>query len=497
MGPPPSLDAVLFDLDGTLVVIAGTEEELEAAAALPEKQDAEHGTIVFVREINCLRFVLSGEINNTMDQLLTRLIDDFQERGLPVPTPRDLPLAEVDGKASTLIGMRRVGKTWTCFERIHSLLSEGIDKQRILYLNFEDERLLPFTAADFQVILDCYYARFPHLKDARCFVFFDEIQRIEGWEMFIRRLLDTENLSVWITGSSSKLLSTEIATSLRGRSLSTEVFPLSFAEYLRFHGAQIPIAGRYGSRARAEMQNQVRQYLVRGGFPEIQSIAEEDVRRQTLRDYVDVMILRDVVERHSIRNVTALRHLVRHLLAAPTSRFSVSRFYNGLRSRGVQCTKNDLYLFLGHLQDAYLVFPIPIHSRSEKARQVNPRKVYVIDNGLLEAHSFGMTEDRGALLENMVHLRLRSLGQSPEYYVTRSGAEVDFVVPGRRASDRRLVQVCWSLSSPATREREVRSLREAMQELRLKEGTIVTWSEDGHDEGITLVPAWKWLLEHS
>jgi len=101
------------------------------------------------------------------------------------------------------------------------------------------------------------------------------------------------------------------------------------------------------------------------------------------------------------------------------------------------------------------------------------------------------------LLENMVHLRLRSLGQSPEYYVTRSGAEVDFVVPGRRASDRRLVQVCWSLSSPATREREVRSLREAMQELRLKEGTIVTWSEDGHDEGITLVPAWKWLLEHS
>jgi predicted AAA+ superfamily ATPase len=153
-----------------------------------------------------------------MQETISRIIDEFHERDFPNPVPRDRTAVEVEGKATTVVGMRRVGKTWFCYERMRALLDEGVAKERLLYLNFEDERLLPFAAADFQTILDSYYRKFPDFKEDRCYLFLDEIQRIEGWEKFVRRILDTENLSVWVTGSSSKLLSTEIATSLRGRS---------------------------------------------------------------------------------------------------------------------------------------------------------------------------------------------------------------------------------------------------------------------------------------
>jgi predicted AAA+ superfamily ATPase len=150
---------------------------------------------------------------------------------------------------------------------------------------------------------------------------------------------------------------------------------------------------------------------------------------------------------------------------------------------------------LDHLTDAYLVHQVPIHSRSEKARLVNPRKIYVSDSGLLEADLSRMSEDRGALLENVALAHLRRQGWQPEYVVTESGLEVDFLLPARKAVDRRLIQVCWTLEDETTRKREVRALREAMKELRVKTGTIVTWNESGEvDQGIEVVPAYRWLL---
>lgn len=211
------------------------------------------------------------------------------------------------------------------------------------------------------------------------------MQRVEGWEAFVRRGLDTENISVWVTRSSSKLLSREIATSLRGRSLTTEILPRSFSEFLRFQGEEPPDGSTFGSRTRARLRNQVDRFLERGGLPEMQRIDDARIRREVLREYLDVMILRDVIE-------------------------------------------HDLYAFLDHLADAYFVFPIPIHARSEKVRQVNPKKVYIIDTGFLRAVSFDMTEDRGALLETAVHVHLRRKGRTPEYYTTAAGHEVDFVV---------------------------------------------------------------------
>lgn len=430
-----------------------------------------------------------------MREILDTLIDDFHERALPDLLQRDCAMARKPGKANVVVGMRRTGKTWFCYQQMEELIASGLAKERLLYLNFEDERLLPFSAGDFQLILETYYRKFPNFKDQRCYLFLDEVQRIEGWDKFVRRLLDSEDLSVCVTGSSSKLLSTEIATSLRGRSLTTEIFPFSFREYLEYRDVKLGKKGSYGSKIKATLQSGIRDYLKVGGFPEVQD-DDDELRRQVLRNYVDVVILRDVVERHKVSNVAALRALIKQIVSAPATRFSVNRFYNTLKSQGLACTKNDLYSFMDYLSDAFLVYQAPIHARSEKVRRVNPQKVYAVDVGLLEAMSSRMTEDRGAVLENLIYLHLRGQGHFPQYYVTKDGAEVDFVIiedPRRRS----LLQVCWDMSDAETRERELSTLSKAMRELGVKESTVVTWMDEGHEKnGIEIVPAWKWLLQN-
>jgi uncharacterized protein len=430
-----------------------------------------------------------------MRHILDLLIDDFHERPLPELMPRQQSLAQVAGKASCVVGMRRAGKTWFCYQQMRQLLAQGLPKERLLYLNFEDERLLPFSAADFHLVLETYFQKFPAFKHQPCYLFLDEVQRIEGWDMFVRRVLDTEQLSVYVTGSSSKLLSTDIATSLRGRSLTTEIFPFSFREFLRFHQAEPESPHRFGSAARAVLQHQIGAYLTTGGFPEVQGL-DAELRRQVLRNYVDVVILRDVVERYSISNVVALRALIRHIMSAPATRFSVNKFYQALRSQGVACTKNDLYAFLEYLTDAFLVYTAPTHARSEHVRRVNPKKVYAIDTGLLGAMAFHTMENRGALLENLVYMHLRRQGMRPEYYITQTGSEVDFVVLPDDGGERQLIQVCWDLGQSQTRQREVVALLSAMDELQVQRGIIVTWLDaDTSDDRLTIMPAWQWLLE--
>lgn len=428
-----------------------------------------------------------------MRNVLDALIDDFHERPLPELLSREQGLVRLAGKVNAVVGMRRAGKTWFCYQHMKELMEQGVSKSRILYLNFEDDRLLPFSSADFQLILETYYRKFPAHKSQQCYLFLDEAQRIDGWDAFVRRVLDTENMAVCVTGSSSRLLSTEIATRLRGRALTTEIFPLSFREFVRWHGDN-PDVHSFGSRTRALLQHHLEQFARCGGFPEVQGL-DDELRRQLLRSYVDVVILRDVIERHGVRNPMALRSMVRHLLSTPATRFSVNKYFNDLKSQGVACSKNDLYEYLDHLSDAFLVYQAPVHSRSENVRRVNPRKVYAIDTGLVEATSFHITSDKGAALENLVYMHLRVQGLSPEYYLTKDGHEVDFVVPSPRGGSPSLHQVCWDMSQESARQRETRSLHRAMDELGVEKATIITWLDEFPlNDRIDVVPAWKWLL---
>jgi len=432
-----------------------------------------------------------------MHMVLEKLIDDFYERPLPALVQREKAITVLPGKASVVLGMRRSGKTFLCYQHMKGLLAAGIPKDRLLYLNFEDDRLLPMKIGDMDGILEAYFRRAPENKAHPCTFFFDEIQAVSGWEHFVRRLLDTENISVVVTGSSSRMLSREIATCLRGRSLATEVFPYSFREFLVCHqGDAVELDNvHWGAARRARVQQAAEHYLERGGFPEVQAFPEEQ-RRQVVRNYVDVVLLRDVLERYGETNVTALRALIHQCLSAPANRLSVTKFHNNLKSQGIACSKNTLYGNLEQLEDAYLLGRVPVYSRSAAVRRVNPSKIYVCDVALASAFRQPGYDDYGYLLENLVwsHLQARDLELS--YYLSSDGLETDFVCRGNDSKRVNLIQVCWSMRNEKALARELRALKAAMCELKIDKGLIVTWLEEASlGGGITAIPFWKWAMQ--
>ncbi len=431
-----------------------------------------------------------------MDTLFEQLIADFHARPLPSLTPREVKLPALDGKIDAVIGMRRSGKTWFLFQAMQHYLKQGVPVEAMLYLNFDDERLLPMSASDLGWISETYYRMFPENRGRTCYFFFDEVQNIPGWEAWLRRLGDTEQVQIAITGSSAKLLSREIATALRGRSISTEIFPFSFRETLAFEGVHdIPVS-RPGASMRALLENRFRLYLLTGGFPEVQSLSD-DYRVRILQEYVDVVILRDIVERYQVSNILPLRTLIRHLLTTPAGLFSVNKFHNDLRSQGMICSKNKLHEYFEYLNDAYLSYPVSIHSRSERAKRINLRKVYVIDTGLANAFLRQPQSDWGHLLENFVFMELRRKGLEIEYYRTENGLEVDFIVTDRRGL-RALYQVSLNMSNPHTRKRELAALTLAMQETGMKQGRILTLDDEERiktETGvIEILPVWLWAI---
>jgi predicted AAA+ superfamily ATPase len=432
-------------------------------------------------------------------ETIDALIADFQEREIPRVTPRALALPGLPGKADVVVGMRRSGKTFFLYQQIQERLASGIDRSRLLYLNFEDERLLPLSAADLSRIPEAFYRRFPESREQLCWFFFDEIQNVPGWETFVRRLLDSEKVALVLTGSSARLLSREIATSLRGRSLSTEILPFSFAESLHHERIELPERWPPGARERSRLENRFAQYLENGGFPEVQTLSP-DLRVRVLQEYIDVVIFRDVVERHGVENLPALRYLERSLLASPAGRFSVSKLFNDLKSQGMRVGKDTLYEYLAHLEDSFLLFTATVASASARVRQVNPRKCYPIDPALAAAVSFRASSDVGHLLETVVYLELRRRGWTIGYVTTKSGYEVDFLAEDFRGS-RELVQVCADLGDLATRQRELRALEEGLQETSCERATLVTLHEEASVQiggrPVRIVPAWRWLLEPS
>lgn len=431
-----------------------------------------------------------------MDAILDQLIADFGERPMPALTRRALELPRLPGKANVMLGMRRSGKTYFLFQLIEQLEAQGVGRDRLLYLNLEDDRLLPLGVQDLQRIPEAFFRRYPASRDEKCWFFLDEIQNVEGWERFVRRLLDTEHIELVVTGSSAKMLGREIATSLRGRSLSTEILPFSFEESLRHRGLDLPESWPPPSHLRSRLEHELHHYLDEGGFPEVQGL-EPHLRVRVLQDYVDVVLLRDVAERHGISNVHVLRYLQRSLLARPSNRFSVHKLFNDLRSQGVAVSKDSLYAYLEHLEDAYLVFTTRIASRSLRVRQSNPRKCYPIDPALAAATSFQAADDTGHLLESLVYLELRRRGYQLAYAQTEAGHEVDFLAE-RDRGESTLIQVAARLDHAKTRERELRALEEAMREQGLRRSTIVTLERQETVEvesgEIEIVPAWSWLL---
>jgi predicted AAA+ superfamily ATPase len=434
-----------------------------------------------------------------MKELFKQLLIDFESFDIPHGITRAVSIPKMPPqmrKAITFIGMRRSGKTWILYQNIHDLLSQGVERQRIIYINFEDERLNELQAKDFQSLLDAYYELNPkYEKSENIFIHLDEIQVVEGWEKFVRRLLDSRQYSLYITGSSAKLLSKEIATELRGRSLSIEVFPLSFAEYLQYHAIDVDLQ-RIPSKKRAVLLHYMQTYLQKGGFPEVLG-ATDWLHREVLQNYIRVVLYRDVAERHAISNISLLEKWMVHCLQNPASHLSINKVYGHFKSLGLQVSKNSLYEWLEFFEDAYCLFSVKCFDLSERKSSLKTRKVYPVDPGLINAFAIHPNTKLSQSLETAVFCHLRAFSESIYYYMTEQNWEIDFLLQTAEGQ-LHLYQVSVSLKDTTTYEREVRALTQAMKELGLKNGIIITMEEEQElstPEGIIFVmPIWKFLL---
>jgi len=432
-----------------------------------------------------------------MRELIRQKIVDALSAPVPEFTRRDTRLPRVKGKAVAVIGMRRTGKTTFLWQVLADRLKQGVEREALLYFNFEDERLAGLATTDLHLVVEEYYRLHPELRDQRRAVFFlDEIQVVPGWETFARRLLDTERVELFLSGSSARLLSREVATSMRGRAMEALVHPFSFREYLRHHG-QEPVLklDRLPKAARSGLNKHLRQYLLCGGFPEAQKVELRD-RVELLRGYVDTALIRDVIERHAVSHPVALRWMVRHLLGNAGGYFSVAKFLGDLRSQGVSVAKDTLHAYLAHLEDAFLIRAVSIAADSERRKMVNPRKVYPIDSGLIPVFDRSGKSNLGHALETCVLLELERRGAEIGYVRTTGGFEVDFLA---RYPDSRqeLIQVCADLDSPVTRERETRALLAAATEHRRATLHLISLEPElSRDlpKGVTAHAAVDWLL---
>ncbi len=384
--------------------------------------------------------------------------------------PRSIMFPQSDLMIRVAVGMRRAGKTYTLYQRINELLNQGISKEQILFIDFEDDRLLPMTAKEMGQLLDEFYSVYPINHQRKCYMFLDEVQNIENWHQVIRRYHKSKNVELTITGSSAKLLSKEINTSLRGRSLSVEVMPYSFDEFRIAQNLPVP-KPPFGRQAYDVSSKQLLDFFTIGGFPAVQKMHLHEWR-ETLQGYVDSVILKDIIERYKISNITLLTYLAKSLLINAATLFSVNKFYNDIKSQGYHVSRETIYNYLGYIEDAFLIFSVPVYSESARGQQTVPNKIYAIDNGLINAYSLKIKDINHKFLENQVYLDLRRQGKDIYYYHTKEGYEVDFVTVDK-SGNRELIQVTWDMNDPKTAEREQRALKAAVIELGIK-GRILT-----------------------
>ena len=364
----------------------------------------------------------------------------------------ELERAKALPHAVIISGLRRAGKSTLLAQLAHHL-----GEDTFYYLNFEDERLLGFEAEDANYL----FGLLVELFGERSIFVVDEIQNVDGWEHFVRRFMEM-GLKFYITGSNASLLSRELGSRLTGRYVPIELFPFSFIEFLRFRGYTVPDLARLTTVDTARLQGYLGEYLRLGGIPEPLKYPDLPLAR-TLYDDV---LYRDIAVRHRIAEVRALKELAFYLMSNPASLVSFNKLKDQLQLGSVNTVKN----YIGYLENSWLLFTMNVYDFSVKRQQVAPKKVYAIDTGLASAVGFSFSANTGRLLENLVFLALRRRTQEVYYYTSPAGFEVDFYLP----ETRELLQVTQNMEQPATREREVRALTDAMRGLDLSHGLILT-----------------------
>jgi len=435
--------------------------------------------------------------------LMKQIIRESQEASLPQVLPRDIKLPKDPNKIIAVTGPRRSGKTYLLYGLIKELLATSISPERIVYLNLEDPRLWPFDTSGFEIFLEAYRELYPSSaldSSPESYLFLDEVQAGKNWESGVRRLYETRKFHIFITGSSSRLMSYDIATELRGRALTYELFPFSFAEFLKARGIILNEVSQY-SAARFSLAHSLDEYLTYGGFPEVVLTDSDEQKFKIIKSYMETMFIRDLIERYEIRNPAVLRELVRQLATSIASQFSANAFYRWIKTT-YPVTKRTVINYAKYLEDSRLFIMLARMSSSLKEQVQSPKKVYLVDVGLKEVFGFGQSRDTGRRLENTVVIELmRRKARNPRldvfFWKDAGKREVDCIVT-ESGHPVDLIQVCANLSDIKVKEREFRALVTASNELKCSELKVVTMDEEGEEtvekKKIKIIPAWKWLI---
>lgn len=419
----------------------------------------------------------------SLERLNTVLLDQYEAfNNLDMGTPRevlpDISEGLKSNKILAITGLRRVGKSTLLAQVARTYLAENY-----YFINFEDERLLNFTADQFDRLHEALIGLFGE----RNIFLFDEIQNVPEWERVVRRLHD-QGFQFVITGSNSSLLGQELGTKLTGRSLRYELFPFSFAEYLRFNNTKLPDLSALSTRKRGSLIQQSRKYLSKGGIPDALKYPELDI----LKSLYDDVIYRDIAARYNIDNVRSLQELAFYLVSNPTSEISFNKLKANLKLGSV----NTVTKYVSYLENAWLFFTVNKYAFSVKEQQIAAKKVYGIDTGLLNTVGFSFSENVGKLMENLVFLHLRRRFQDIYYYKTQQNREVDFYIPSQKLA----IQVSQDLSNEDTKERELRSLAELDEEMKGKHQLQVITLADKETlsfqkQIVEVTPLYEWLLQ--
>lgn len=413
-------------------------------------------------------------------ELFRAIISENQEFIGSIPLV-ERPLHLEESGNYVFVGVRQAGKSYLLYQRVKELLGCGINLQDIVYVNFDDERLLGMTTDDFDLILQAYYS----MHGGQPIFFFDEIQNVDGWANFARRLAN-QKYRVYVTGSNAKMLSRDIETVLGGRYLSVHVFTYSFEEYLKAIGISVSGGFQYGRKAN-ELQRHFRTYFEWGGFPELVNFRE---KRVWLNSLYNRIFFNDLVVRHKVKNEDSLRMCIRRLAESVMQPCSLNRLSNLVKSTGMPCSPSTVMEYVRYLKESCLLISLDNYA-SKFVDKETVKKHYFIDNGLL--HLFINNPDT-ALLENLCAINLYKRYGKGVYYFNRN-IEVDFYVPDEKLA----IQASFRMSEEATLEREIKALVALHGLYETERNLIITYEDEGIMERdgikIEIIPVWKWLLD--
>ena len=385
-----------------------------------------------------------------------------------------------------LVGIRRAGKSFLIYQRIQQLLAEGIGWENMLYINFEDERLDGMHVSELNLIIEAHL----EMYGKRPILFLDEIQNIEGWEKFARRLAD-EKYKVYITGSNAQMLSSDIQTTLGGRYITVNVYPYSFKEFLKVHHTAYDELSLLGTESRAAIVNRFTDYFYNGGFPEGALLA---AKRNYLTSVYQKIYLGDIATRNGISNTFGLKIMIKKLAESIKQPISFTRVANIVSTTGSKLSTTSVIKSIGYSESAWLLQRVN-NIAAKLAEKESNSKYYFTDNGILNLF---LIDGNTSLLENLVAISLiRQFGKEESVFFYNKGIEVDFYIPEEQWA----IQVSYSIKDPATKERETDALIKLSKVLTCKRFFIITFDEEGilqtnNNIEIEVIPIWKWLLKN-